>query len=194
MKPRGWGLEVKKRAFVFLFFVSLFLLLPIACISAVNVKQVEIAFRLEHEVHVDSSFFSEFRNPGTDTKITEVQFANPGTYRFATLIIGINRSIAFSSISVSFGPLVHNENNNAFYDYSMRLLNPGYDTVLAEAVPDDEAGHGAGSAVFTAVTFTKPVDSGSIFEEEIVDFEITLDDSTAIAGTYSGNITCVFTK
>lgn len=179
---------------MFLLVVSLFLLVPIVCVSAETVKQDEIVFRFMHEVHVDSSFFAEFRNPGTDTKITEVQFANPGTYRFATLIIGINKSIAFSSISVSFGPLVHNVDNNAFYDYSMRLLNPGYDTVLAEVVPDNEAGHGAGSAVFTSVTFTKPADSGPIFEEEIVDFEIALDDSNANAGTYSGNITCVFTK
>ena len=61
-------------------------------------------------------------------------------------------------------------------------------------IPDNDIGHGAGSVVFSNVSLVKPANSGLVVEKELVDFEITLDDSEAMAGTYSGNIVCVFTK
>lgn len=174
--------------------LTILFLLSAAMLFSSDTRQDGISFRFLHEVHVDSSFYSEYRTPGTGTKITEVQFGNPGTYRFATLVIGYNKSMSFTSISLSFGPLLHNMIEDAYYDYSMLIFDPGYNSVLAEVVPDNDIGHGAGSVVFSNVTLLKPANSGLVVERELVDFEITLDDSEAMAGTYSGNITCVFTK
>ena len=52
-------------------FLAILFLVSAAVLFSSDSRQDGISFRIVHEVNVDSSFFSEYRTPGTGTKITE---------------------------------------------------------------------------------------------------------------------------
>ena len=152
-------------------------------------------FWLTHSIGLDNRF--SYFYTGTDAQhvgtITSYEFPEAGVYRFARFCIKYNQDISFTSIVLAFTPLVHNEDNQEFYDYTVRILEPHTNTVFADVEPQIGGNYKYTSElVSTEMTFEKTT-AGDWQEAEIADLEITLDDSNSIAGQYSGSITCSIT-
>lgn len=157
-----------------------------------NTKIQGIGFSLSHEVKAEGRYYFQFLDP-TDTTLntplTEVSFSNAGTYYFAKLVFWYNMTITFNEISIAFVPLKHSTVPDAYYEYEIQILNPStwpnVGSTKVQVTPDTTLGHGAGSAVLESQkTFTKESGSSGFSVAEIADFSITLDDSSAIAGSY----------
>ena len=149
---------------------------------------------LTHQILKDSRYSSYFK--GVDAQhegtITQYVFPEAGIYRFARFCIKYNETITFSSIVIRFSSLAKEQD---FYDFTMRVLEPHRNTTLVN-VEYDEGGHGSCSAELVVnengLPLVKSIDD-EWQESEIADFEITLDDRYAPAGTYTGTVICELT-
>ena len=155
-------------------------------------------FLLVHRIAPDSRFSFYFLDPTghAQGEIDSVEISESGEHIFARFAVKYTVTLTFSSIQLTFSPLVNNEDNQVFYDYHMQVLVPHTSGTILVPVSEDQGGHGAG----TAQLVTEP--GGKEFEKtvqaewqdaDIADLKIILDDSSATAGTYSGSITVEFT-
>ena len=155
-------------------------------------------FLLVHRIAPDSRFSFYFLDPTGHAQgaIDSVEISESGAHIFARFAIKYTVTLTFSSIQMTFSPLVNNENDQLFYDYHMNVLVPHTASTILVDVSETPGGHGAG----TAQLVTEP--GGKEFEKtvqaewqdaDVADLKIILDDTNAMVGTYSGSITVEFT-
>lgn len=192
IRKKGEGYMPRKKIIAIILFVLL-----LACSFSVfaddsqNLAPINKNFRLYHLVNVSSDYHFEFWKPGASgTQLQEVSFDSAGDYIFATLmIIYSSRVNENKSLSVTFDRL-EDSTGTLFYDYTMSVYNHNGDSITV--VPNQTKGHGAGSvSLLSRLSFSTYSTTVLPYRDEIATFKISLDDTNALAGTYSGKVTVV---
>ena len=123
--------------------------------------------------------------------MTSATFYSGGTYNLATLGIVYNKSVTFSSLEIEVSELTQIIDGNPVYlDFTFYCFKPN--TSQAIAFTPTLNGHGAETSTL-AENKTFSVYTAAWNTDEVADFRISIDDSDAQAGTYSGTITFTFT-
>ena len=183
-------------------FIVLILVLFIAVFSAsasyAPVIPGQRNFLLVHRIAPDSRFSFYFLDPTGHAQgaIDSVEISESGAHTFARFAIKYTVTLTFSSIQLTFSPLVNNEDNQVFYDYHMQVLVPHTTGTILVPVSEDQGGHGSGTAQLVTEQggkeFEKTVQA-EWQDADVADLKIILDDTNAMVGTYSGSITVEFT-
>lgn len=183
------GVETMKKAInkaIILFL--LFVVLPV-CISADPFR-----FQIAHAINVSSSYSLVFWKFRTAEAIPNnaVSYSSGGDYGLATLGITYNSMVRIPKLEIEVSDLTLNGDDSKFLDFTLQVYkanDPTSPFSFTQTSP-----HGAGSAtLFTNKTFTKYDTTHTWNNDEIADFRIIIDDSTAVAGTYSGYLKFIVT-
>jgi len=146
------------------------------------------SFMISHSINASAAYYFAFWKTGTTNTITEVAYSSGGNYKLATLGIAYTAAISFSDISITVSNLEYKNDSTTYYcDFDFTVYEPNTTTKIT--FTEDENSHGSGSSTLvTNKTFTK-YSSSTWDTDTIADFVITIDDSTAAAGTYKGTLT-----
>lgn len=149
-------------------------------------------FKISHAINVSAEYHFEFWKSRTQEVVSSVSFEDTGTFSVATLGILYNKDVSFSRLEISVSELTQVVAGNIEYlDFAFHVYKPNTSTPI-EFVPEAN-GHGAGTSVLAEnKTFSK-YNAEVWNKDEIADFTITLDDSSAAIGFYSGTVTFTFT-
>lgn len=179
---------MKKRiSLLIALFVCFNCFLPVSMFAAETTT-----FHISHSINATSSFYFEFWKYRTTESIPNatVSYTSAGNFGIATLGIAYYGSITISKVEISVTNLVNTDDDTMFCDYVFQVYEPNTTTAIEFTSTSD---HGAGYAtLFSNRTFTTA--SASLNTDEIADFKITIDDSDAIAGTYTGYLTFTVTN
>ena len=150
-------------------------------------------FQVSHAINVSAAYYFEFWKYRTFESIPNaaVSYSAAGDFGLATMGIAFTANVTISQLEIEVSNLVNVEDETKYLDFSFHVYKPNDTTVIDFA---QESSHGAGSAVlFKNKSFVKYDLNHTWNTDEIADFRITLDDTLAEAGTYSGYLRFVVT-
>lgn len=141
------------------------------------------SFFLVHSLASNPVYHFSFKDMAdTPSEITSADVSNGG--KFARLVINFNDDV-FYNVTLRFSPLVHDNYADTYCEYTVEILRPDSDNVLASVVPDQEIGH---SACHVTLNGNIAHTVSGWQDEYLTDLKIALDTDSAIAGRYTGTI------
>ena len=148
-------------------------------------------FKISHSINASSSFYFEFWKSRTTQAIASVSLTSSGTFELATLGISFTGAdVTVSQVDVEVTDLVHTVDASQYLDFTFHIYQPNNHAVEIPFSVDPSS-HGAGTAtLFENRTFILDAINST---DEIADFMITIDDSDAMAGTYTGYLRFILT-
>lgn len=144
------------------------------------------SFQISHAINVSTSYYFEFMKYRGNDAIPNatVSYTTAGDFGLATLAIAYNSNMHISRMDIEVTNLVNTSDDSSFLDYTFHIYKPNDTTVIPFT---QESEHGAGTAtLFTNKTFNMYDGSHTYNTDEIADFRITIDDTFANFGTYTG--------
>lgn len=163
-----------------MFLILLFVVLPV-CLFAGS-----FSFQISHAINVSTEYYFEFMKYRGNDAIPNatVSYTTSGDFGLATLAIAYTSNVHISQMDIEVTNLVNTSDDSSFLDYTFHVYKPNDTTVIPFT---QESEHGAGTAtLFTNKTFNMYDGSHDWNTDEIADFRITIDDTFANFGTYTG--------
>jgi len=186
-----------------LFLFILFVVCGSGFLYAELILPPQTSFSIFHVINVDSRFYFTFKDYDQQSPkdVSSVTYDSAGSYRLARFSINIfgtkNSFIEFTSISLTFTPLEHNDPNiTAYYDYTLTASNISTGSQIGQAVFNSVSNYENKAIEFVENSYkkyTKTLEGSTVAQNfGIADLTIVLDDTYAAAGTYSANVICDF--